>query len=438
MKPKIFFKKLDIVSIYLVLIILFLVPFHAFLSIYSSTIVGHYTLTRLWKEFLLAFLVIAGFVTLVYRKSITRTLAGTWLNRLILIYLAVLVIIGIGAIGFGSVSIKALFYGWLVDSRYLIFFLVTYALSLKYKKIKEMVPSIIFWPALIVVVFGLLEVFVLPRNFLTHFGYGPNTILPYGTINSNSKYVRIISFLRGPNPLGAYMVIPICLGTYWLIAQKNQQKILSLIFLIASVAVLYFSFSRSAWIGAAIGIAVVVWYSIKNVKIRRYLLVVGALLVLIGGILVVLDRHSTTIQNIFLHTQSHSKIKTTSDQGHIAALETGASQIASQPLGKGPGTSGPASVYNKYPARIPENYFIQIGQEVGWIGLALFLAINFFVLKELYLRRNDPDALVLLASFLGICFINLLAFAWADDTLSYLWWGMAGAVLAMPRPEKNN
>jgi hypothetical protein len=38
-------------------------------------------------------------------------------------------------------------------------------------------------------------------------------------------------------------------------------------------------------------------------------------------------------------------------------------------------------------------------------------------------------ALALLASLIGII-ANLLLHVWADDTLAYIWWGIAGAVLA--------
>ena len=103
-----------------------------------------------------------------------------------------------------------------------------------------------------------------------------------------------------------------------------------------------------------------------------------------------------------------------------------------RPLGAGTGTAGPASVYNDHPARIAENYYIQIGQEAGVIGLALFVAINLLVAGRLWHRRGQllPD--VLLASLIGISLVNLLSHAWTDDTISYVWWGLAGAALALP------
>jgi O-antigen ligase len=101
-----------------------------------------------------------------------------------------------------------------------------------------------------------------------------------------------------------------------------------------------------------------------------------------------------------------------------------------EPLGRGVGTAGPASVYNNNNVRISENYFLQVAQETGWAGLILFIAINYLIVCELWRRRNEVLARILLASLAGITFINLLSHAWTDDTLAYLWWGLTGIALA--------
>jgi len=130
-------------------------------------------------------------------------------------------------------------------------------------------------------------------------------------------------------------------------------------------------------------------------------------------------------------SRSPSAVASTSDQGHLQALRAGLSDVAHHPIGFGPGTAGPASYYNTgHPTRIAENYFVQIGQETGWLGLVLFILINVGVGMLLYVRRADPLALSLFASLIGLTFINLFSHAWADDTLAYVWWGLAGVALA--------
>ena len=111
-------------------------------------------------------------------------------------------------------------------------------------------------------------------------------------------------------------------------------------------------------------------------------------------------------------------------------MRNGLGDVAGEPLGRGVGTAGPASVYNGSKVRIADNYYIQIAQEIGWLGLIVFLAINFLVLRELWLKRSENLALILLVSFVGLTAVNLVSHAWTDHTLAYIWWGLAGIALA--------
>jgi O-antigen ligase len=77
-----------------------------------------------------------------------------------------------------------------------------------------------------------------------------------------------------------------------------------------------------------------------------------------------------------------------------------------------------------------ENFYIQIGQETGVLGLIVFLSINIIVGYRLYLRRDDPLSLFLFASLIGLTVVNMVSHAWADDTLSLLWWAFAGVALS--------
>jgi hypothetical protein len=147
-------------------------------------------------------------------------------------------------------------------------------------------------------------------------------------------------------------------------------------------------------------------------------------------------RHDDRFQNVFLHTSSHPGSAHSSNEGHASALKQGLSDIVHQPLGEGPGTAGPASVFGKAPTRIAENYYIQIGQELGLIGLGLFVAINALVIQRLWRGRRQELHLVLLVSFIGLIAVNMLSHAWTDDTLSYIWWGLAGVALAIPADPK--
>jgi O-antigen ligase len=289
---------------------------------------------------------------------------------------------------------------------------------------------------LVVVVFGLLQIFILPHDFLKHFGYGPNTIPAFETINNNKHYYRIASTLRGANPLGAYLIIPISLLSARLLSPKRGWR--QALLLIGSLIVLLFTFSRSAWAGAVISIAIILMLSVKSAKMRRLAIISAAVLCIACAGTFAIFRHNTQFENFVFHTQTNSSVKSTSDQNHASALNSGLSDLWHNPLGHGPGTAGPASIYNVgHPTRIAENFYVQIGQESGWLLLLLFVLINLGVGYLLWLRRSDPLALILFASLIGLTVVNMLSHAWADDTLAYVWWGLAGIAMA-PLPEKTS
>jgi hypothetical protein len=155
-------------------------------------------------------------------------------------------------------------------------------------------------------------------------------------------------------------------------------------------------------------------------------------LVVVAALVTLAFHNNSHFQNFIFHTQDNSKVAVSSNDDHASALGRGLDDIRHEPLGRGPGTAGPASIYNDDKVRIAENYYIQIGQETGLIGMALFILINLGVGYLLWLRRANPLALSLFASLAGLTFINLLSHGWADDTVAYVWWGLAGIAMAAP------
>jgi len=412
----------------LVMVVLLLMPLHAFLTVWGASLIGHYTALRLWKEALLTLCCVG----LVYLVVVDRTIRGHALTRLLvwLVVLYALVNLVWGAVAYQrhDLDLKALGYGLIVDLRFPAFFLVTWAAALRTGRLRASWQRLVLWPAVVVVAFGLLQALVLPYDFLAHFGYGPKTIPAYETINSNIHYLRIASTLRGANPLGAYLVVPISVLT--VLIARGQRKLPYLLLLAGALGALYFSFSRSAWFAAALSVGLAVLLSQRSRGVQLRLLSLAALVVIVTGSLLLVLHNNVRFQNIAFHTQAHSAVATTSDEGHAAALRGGLRDVAHNPFGAGPGSAGPASIYNNHPARIAENFYVQVGQETGWLGLLLFLMINAGVGYLLWLRRTDPLALSLFVSLIGLTFINLLSHAWADDTLAYVWWGLAGIAMA--------
>src|SRR5690606_9046343 len=98
---------------------------------------------------------------------------------------------------------------------------------------------------------GLLQMFLLPADFLKHLGYGPDTILSYQAVDNNPDFPRMHSTLRGAIPLGAYLIpVGLLLVVAW---QKLKDRRIWVTAVLAATGVLLFgTHSRSAWLGAAL------------------------------------------------------------------------------------------------------------------------------------------------------------------------------------------
>lgn len=193
---------------------------------------------------------------------------------------------------------------------------------------------------------------------------------------------------------------------------------------------MFFSFSRSAWLGTVVSLGVVGFLSLTNKRSRTLLLygVSFGMLSFLG--LVYIGQNNDFIQNTIFHSDEKSRSAVSSNENRQSGIVAGLKDVYRHPLGQGAGSAGPASARNDRPAKISENYYIQIAQEVGIFGLITLIAINIFVAMNLYKKRNDTLALILFASLCGITVINMVSHGWMDDTLSLLWWGLAGIALS--------
>ena len=113
--------------------VIVLMPFHAFLTVWLSSFSGHYTLIRLWKEVLLAIITAGSLYLLVKDRGLQKKIWSLGLVELVVAYLLLLLVCGIVTLVTNSASPKAVWYGLLVDSRFLIFFLDILIISSKTK-----------------------------------------------------------------------------------------------------------------------------------------------------------------------------------------------------------------------------------------------------------------------------------------------------------------
>ncbi len=318
-------------------------------------------------------------------------------------------------------------YGIIATFRPLLFFIVVWIVASRSRLLDKWWPFAVITPATAVILFGLLQQFVLDKQFLTHFGYGAETIPAFQSVDQKTEYARAQSTLRGPNPLGTYLVVIMtALVGFW---HKFKSYRFSVGLLFAAAAVLlFFSYSRSAWTGLLVSLAAWLLLAINNKKVLKRTLIAGLVGCGLVGVSIYSLRDNDYVQNTIFHTDENSASQTSTNQVRTQAIKEGLKDVWSHPLGQGLGSAGPASARGPAP-KIAENYYIQVAQETGFFGLFLYLAITAGAGYRLFERRRQLLAQILLASLIGISVVNLVSHAWMDDTLSLLWWGLAGIAL---------
>lgn len=407
-------------------IILSLVPLHAFFTTWAGSNFGHLDAFRLWSEWLLIIGSPALIAQIIINRKIRRLLVSNIFFKLGYLFATLYLVSGIISLAHSNNTLNATLYSWIINLRFLYIFIFFCTAAVVNPILGRLWSKLLLIPASVVIIFGLMQKFLLDVNFLKHFGYGPDTIPAYSTVDNNPAFRRIQSTLRGPNPLGAYLLVII---TYLsAIVKIKQYRTMGLI--LASLVVMYFSYSRSAWLGLAISVSILVFWRL-SIHLKRGIVISVLIITASTSLILLTIKTSTHLQETVSHISSQSQSKQTSNGIRVSAAKTAIQNIIDTPFGSGPGSAGPASFRNTgHPAIIPENYFLQIGQEAGIIAIAVFMLINVAVAKLLWATKGELLSKILLASLVAITFINLLSHAWADDTLVYVWWGLAGIALA--------
>ncbi|MEO5499488.1 MAG: O-antigen ligase family protein [Candidatus Saccharimonadales bacterium] len=409
-------------------LVLVLMPFHAFISTWGGTAIGPLWLWKSWKEILIVVLVVMTVGWLLTKPAIIRQLSKNPLIDLVTLYVlfhVVMVLFFISRNGLDATSA-----GLAMNLRYLGAASLAYLL-LTYGTIRELWLKWAIWfvliAGLVVAVLGIIQALFVPADFLTNFGYSDTTIAPAVLIDDQPDLLRAFATLRGPNDFGAYLILPFVLVVAWF---RRFPAWLSIGMLAVLSWAIVLSSSRSAWIGLVIAVAAyLALIAGKRLSLKAIGFVIAGLLLLGVVGLYASVNISVLRQAVFHSSPGDPSLTEGSTDDHIQATTNGVFRVINEPLGCGVGCAGPASYYGPDP-RISENYFVQIAEEVGLLGLLLFLMIIGLVAYKLY-RAPDKSVLsrVLLAVLLGHIAIAMLLHVWSDDPLSITWWLLAGAVI---------
>jgi len=414
--------------VWLVVVVFVGMAIHTPATVFIETHWPHLELlAKSWKELVLAALLLLIVASLYKRGALRQVLR----DKIVVLVAAIAGIHVALLILFDNAYVSELA-GLLIDLRFYLFFVELYVIARFIPGLRRYGLRAAAVGAAIIVLFGILQVFVLPKDILASIGYSDETIKSYLTVDLNPDYVRINSTLRGPNPVGAFAVLVLCVAGAWAIRRAAQlvswkSRVQMIATLLAGVIILWASYSRSAWIAAVMG-AAALWASVVPKKLAVYSLIGMAIasVVVVGALLQLRD--VPAISNLVFHNNPVGGSPTKSDDGHIESLEQGIEAASQAPLGKGIGSTGSASLLSDEPVII-ENQYLFMAHESGWLGVTLQLLLFGLVLWGLWRLRQDWLSLGLFAAGIGLAFIGLLLPVWVDDTLSLYWWGLAGLAL---------
>jgi putative inorganic carbon (HCO3(-)) transporter len=396
-------------------------PFHAFLVIAAGNSFGHQALFQGWKELVIILLLLVAAGAMITQRLDWRPL---W-RRTPLIAAAFIVLSILVSLTTNQVRDSSFLYGVKTD----LVPLVVYALALlvAHHRLNHRLERIVVISGTIVGFLALIQVWLLPADFLRHFGYSAANIVPAQYINPGAMtFPRAFATLGGPNQLGAFLIIPLSLLTARLMRKATWVDAL---FLIISLGGLIQTYSRSAWIGAAIAMFLTVCLHLNGHNLRRFLAGSVILGILGGAALQSVVAGNLNWQYLFLHQPSASHATQGSDLQRSNWQAQSLDILRAQPLGGGLGSAGPASRYSLNKPLISENFYLQIALETGIIGLILFLLLMGSLGVDLWLVRHAYDNLLarpLLAALIGILVTNLFLHTWADSTLVLIFWALAG------------
>lgn len=397
-----------------------LMPFHAFISVAAGTLIGHREFIQAWKEVVVAIMLLITGLLGVTSADIRRRLL-TAPNICAVIF--VLIALAVSATN-GVLATRTGWFGIKTDLVYLGAFVAAQAAAAPL--LDKRLTKLLLGAASLVALIGLVLQW-LPPEFLSGLGYGPGTIKPLQAIAGGAR--RAISTLGGPNQLGAFLILPICLAVREFTQSRRWWHIPTLILLISC---LILTLSRSALIGAFVGSVITASLSLPRERAKQTLKL-GVILAILAAIVVIKLPQVSPQVRYFVQHEYGVDTDLGSDDERLRAWRSGAETIRINPWGLGLGSAGPASFQGDN-ALITENYYLQLAVETGVIGLVTYLLFELLVVYRLYQSRAHGLAIPILGAMVGLMLVNLFLHGWADSSTALVFWTMAGLALRRQEP----
>lgn len=436
---------------WLALALIVLLPFHALAVTVITKLIagsGHAPLFSIavWKESVLAVILLIAFLEIFLAIRDQRSGVRKWdiVDSLILSLIIVAFLIS----DFRS-QITTFALGAKYDFVPLIAFFVLRRVPWS-DHCRTLAVNGILCVASIVSLYGIATLF-LPDAFFTWLGYSDlhSLYVPNGPLAAFQQIGgvaihRVQATFSGPNQLGIWLLIPIAIAVSaeQLVLSKHHRRFAYTVLGLSLIA-LFLTFSRAAWIGAFVIIVIALFPLVKAHLTRARLLT--SVFVLIALVFTALALFPQTL------------LRVSSTRGHIERPMEAVQTMIAHPFGLGLGSAGPATNRSSDPcvmlqpednpawARahpdlcvflgdvqvqptdrtcdcpfVPENWYLQIGVELGFLGFILYVLLIVSVMMRLQVTGYRLQGILLM--FLGVSIAALFLHAWEDAAVAYTVW----------------
>ncbi|MDD2745583.1 MAG: O-antigen ligase family protein [Candidatus Gracilibacteria bacterium] len=410
--------------------LLVILPFHVIMTVFFQEKIGIHNFT-FYKELILLGLGIILCIQIFRKKIVLRFERIDWL---LMAYFAWMILVTL----FHPEPIAHLLYGGRYDFEFfLAFLLIRHGISmLSLRPMQYLRMFIISASAALAI--GILVRWVFGETILLHFGFSGNLSnwmfggsipIYHGIDQANVR--RFQGIFDGPNPAGFFIILYFGVMATYFQSAKKYHFLLGLWGIIL-VGVLIYTYSRSALLGFAAGMGVVILYFLPTIWKKHKSIMFWSIPFLMLFLGMFFLKFEATLTKIVMREGS--------TKGHFERAVTGIERAKMKPLGSGLASAGPAYRFVHQPEPneslfegenkteedyyIPESWFIQQLVEGGLIGFALFLAIMGTLALQL-LKKN----IFLFGSFIGMNMMNLVLHSYESSYISLLLFMMLALIL---------
>jgi len=440
----------------LTILLLGILPFHAFIVTVGTKLIagpGHAPLVylALWKEAVLGvILVIASLeVVLNFRKRKTENGKRKMFSVDVLDILILAMLANAFILFFFHFPLST--FHFLIGFKYDFIPLIAFMILRRVQwsdRFMNRVLKVLLIVAAIVSVYGILGMY-MHQQFFVWLGYSDLHSLyqsdaPLAAFQQigGSAIRRIQSTMSGPNQLGLWLLVPFSV----VLTRQKGVGSWGLVVGVFALFAMLLTLSRSALLASGVLVTLILWNQIPR---KKFFQLAGVLFCMSFVLLF-------AIQSIA--PQIVSRAASTRD--HINRPLQAIAIMMENPLGLGLGTAGPASnrvsdtcVYLEegddaswaqvhenlcvfvgdeqvQPVDaecmcpfLPENWYLQVGVEMGLLGFLLYVLLVVVILEKLRAGSGQRAVVsAVLLAFLGISIAALFLHAWEDAAVAYTVW----------------